>query len=71
MFYHVFIDLIEEGRRKGEITLDLSVNDIISILTTCIRGVIYDWCLKKGSFNIVSYGNNLISMMLNQIKLQA
>ena len=69
MFYRVFNDLIDEGQKKGEITLDLSVNDIISILTTCIRGVIYDWCLKKGSFNIVSYGNNLISMMLNQIKL--
>jgi AcrR family transcriptional regulator len=70
MFYHVFNDLIEEGQRKGEITKDLSVKEIISIITTCIRGVIYDWCLQKGSFDVVSYGNNLISMMLNQIKLQ-
>lgn len=66
-YYHVFSGLIEEGQKKGEITTDLSTEDIISILTTCIRGVIYDWCLKKGSFQLVSYGNNLISMMLNQI----
>ena len=66
-YYHVFSGLIEEGQKKGEITTDLSTEDIISILTTCIRGVIYDWCLKKGSFQLGSYGNNLISMMLNQI----
>lgn len=69
VYYHVFNGLIEEGQRKGEITTDLPAEDIISILTTCIRGVIYDWCLKKGSFQLVSYGNNLIRMMLNQIKL--
>ncbi|MDF2949884.1 MAG: TetR family transcriptional regulator [Sedimentibacter sp.] len=69
VYYHVFNGLIEEGQGKGEITKDLSAEDIISIITTCIRGVIYDWCLKKGSFNLVSYGNNLIRMMLNQIKL--
>lgn len=68
VYYQVFSGLIEEGQKKGEITTDISANDIISIFTTCIRGVIYDWCLKKGSFNIVSYGNNLIRMMLNQIK---
>lgn len=68
VYYQVFSSLIEEGQKKGEITTDISANDIISIFTTCIRGVIYDWCLKKGSFNIVSYGNNLIRMMLNQIK---
>lgn len=69
MYYHIFNDLIEDAQRNGEITTELSANDIISFLTTCIRGVIYDWCLKKGSFNLVSYGNNLIRMMLNQIKM--
>jgi hypothetical protein len=69
VYYHVFNGLIEEGQKKGEITSDLLAEDIISIITTCIRGVIYDWCLKKGSFQLVTYGNNLIRMMLNQIKL--
>lgn len=69
VYYHIFSDLIEEGQKKGEITTELSAEDIISFLTTCIRGVIYDWCLKKGSFHLVSYGNNLIRMMLNQIKI--
>lgn len=67
-YYHVFNDMIVDAQRNGEITTELSANDIISYLTTCIRGVIYDWCMKKGSFNLVSYGNSLIRMMLNQIK---
>jgi AcrR family transcriptional regulator len=70
IYYHVFKELIEEAQGKGEITTDLSADEIISIFTTCIRGVIYDWCLKKGSFQLFSYGNNLISMILNQIKTE-
>lgn len=69
VYYQVFRDLIEEAQNKGEITSDLSVEEIISIMTTCIRGVIYDWCLKKGSFKLVSYGNKLMNMVLNQVKL--
>lgn len=70
VYYHVFGSLIEEAQRNGEITSDLLTEDIINILTTCIRGVIYDWCLKKGSFQLALYGNNLINIMLNQLKLK-
>lgn len=70
IYYHVCKELIEEAQSKGEITADLSAEDIISMFTTCIRGVIYDWCLKKGSFKLTLYGNNLISMILNQIKTE-
>lgn len=60
---------IEEGQEKKEIKKDLTPEHAAAILTSCIRGVIYDWCLYKGEFDLIDYGNEVINMMLNQLKL--
>lgn len=60
---------IEEGQEKKEIKRDLTPEHAATILTSCIRGVIYDWFLYKGEFDLVNYGGEVINMMLNQLKL--
>lgn len=60
--------LIDEAKENKEICSDLSSEEIAMILTTCIRGVIYDWCLRKGSFQLADYGMKLVHMILNQMK---
>lgn len=60
---------IEEGQEKKEIRRELTPEHAAAILTSCIRGVVYNWCLYKGEFNLVQYGNEVINMMLNQLKL--
>lgn len=60
---------IEEGQEKKEIKRELPPEHAAAILTSCIRGVVYDWCLYKGEFDLVDYGNEVINMMLNQLKL--
>ena len=61
--------LIEEGQEKKEIKREFTPEHAAAILTSCIRGVVYDWCLFKGEFDLVDYGNEVINMMLNQLKL--
>lgn len=63
--------LIDEAKENKEIYNDLSTDEIALIITTCIRGVIYDWCLRRGSFQLDDYGMKLIYMILNQIKPQS
>jgi len=67
-YYNQLKILIEEARKTSEIIGNLPTEEIISILTTCIRGVIYDWCLNRGSFQLSLYGMKIIKMMLEQIK---
>lgn len=69
-YYHVLVALIEEGKSKGEIKTALSAKHTIKLFTTCIRGVIYDWCLYKGEFNLADYGKEVTDMILNQIKAE-
>lgn len=67
-YYNRLKLLIDEAKENKEIRSDLSTEEIVMILTTCIRGVIYDWCLQKGSFQLGEYGMKLAGMMLNQIQ---
>jgi AcrR family transcriptional regulator len=69
-FYQILKTFIEEGKEKNEIKKELSAEYIIKILTTCCRGVIYDWSLSKGTFDLVKYGSEIISMMLHQVKFE-
>lgn len=61
--------LIEEGQEKKEIKREMTPEHTAAILTSCIRGVVYDWCLYRGKFDLAQYGNEVINMMLNQLKL--
>lgn len=68
MYYHVLKMFFEEGQAKNEIKPELSAEETITIFTSCIRGVIYDWCLYKGEFDLAGYGGKVMDMMLKQIK---
>ncbi len=59
---------IKEGQAIKEIKQELAPQHIATILTSCIRGVILDWCLYKGKFDLSDYGGEVINMILNQIK---
>lgn len=61
--------LIKEGQALKEIKQELDPQHIATIITSCIRGVIFDWCLYKGKFDLSNYGGEVISMILNQIKV--
>ncbi|GAB6109994.1 TetR/AcrR family transcriptional regulator [Fusibacter bizertensis] len=67
-YYEVLKKIIEHGKATGEIKVEFSTEYIVNIFTSCIRGVIYDWCLKRGEFDLETYGVELINMLLNQIK---
>lgn len=60
--------LIKEGQAVKEIKQELDSQHIATIITSCIRGVIFDWCLYKGNFDLSNYGGEVISMILNQVK---
>lgn len=67
-YYQILEKFIEEGKEKDEIKKDLSAEYIITILTTGTRGVIYDWCLSRGTFDLAQYGSEIINMLLHQVK---
>jgi TetR/AcrR family transcriptional regulator, fatty acid metabolism regulator protein len=57
-------DIVKDGQEAGEITRDMSSDEIVEFLFIAIRGVVYHWCLNDGQFDLFeqmsSYSGKLV-----------
>jgi len=48
----ILMKTVEEGQSKGEITGGMSSSYITNYILRFTRGLIYDWCLHKGDYDL-------------------
>lgn len=60
--------LVEEGQAKGEIRTDLSGDDVTRVMLRCVRGVIYDWCLVNGRYNLIKEAEKAIDVLMKGLR---
>lgn len=62
-------DIITNGQDKGEISHNMTVNEISEYLFIAARGIAYDWCLHDGKYDIkefmYNYFKNLVVIFKN------
>lgn len=63
----VLRNVIQTALDKKELKSDLSSDDLVQYLFVCVRGIVYDWCLRDGKFDLKSriheYVNRLIQTL--------
>ena len=59
---------MEEGRKTGELTDDMSVNEMVKFFTMGERALITEWCMNNGSFDLGTYSRVLFPLMMKGIK---
>lgn len=62
-------NIILEGQDKKELCNDLSAEEISENLIFLARGIIYDWCLHKGSYDIVKKMTTSMCFFIKNIRL--
>jgi AcrR family transcriptional regulator len=45
-------EVIEKGQEKGEIRTDMSPEEVVDCLFVLVRGVVYDWCIHEGDYDL-------------------
>lgn len=60
-------EIIKEGQKNGEINNELDSYEIVDFLFISIRGVIYDWCLFDGEYDLVDRVNTYVELLLKSI----
>lgn len=60
---------VNEGQKTGELKEDLSAEEITVLLTRCMRGTLYDWCISDDDFDLVLETQRLISTILKGLKI--
>lgn len=67
-YYKLLRKIISEGQKKGELTEEYSVNELVKIYAMCERGFMYDWCLLGGSYSLSQYSEKFLPVFLSKLK---
>lgn len=65
---HVLADILKSGQQRGEIRDDISFLELSKMYLTVHKGLIYEWCVSKGTYSFRESGNKLLSMFLPSFK---
>lgn len=53
----VLQNIIEEGQEKGEVCTEMTSEKIVEYLFIAVRGIIYDWCLHDGEYDLSEFAD--------------
>lgn len=60
----VLQSIIEDGKKHGELSTDMTAEEVVKFLFIAVRGIVYDWCLHDGSYDLVQYINNYVHRLI-------
>lgn len=62
-------DLILEGQEKNQISKDMSSEEITELLFITARGVIFDWCLHEGGYDLDQKMVTVMKLLVKSLAL--
>jgi AcrR family transcriptional regulator len=68
--YRIVEQIITEAQEAGEVRTDMSAANITQNLVRFTRGVIYDWCLQNGGFDLMKAGREYMELVTDGIRQQ-
>jgi len=60
----VLQNIIENGQSTGEISIDMTSEEIVRFLFIAVRGIVYDWCLHDGEYDLVCAIDNYVKRLV-------
>ena len=69
LYYKLLRKIVAEGQEKGELTDNMTANEIVKLYAMSERALIYDWCLCRGEYSLTSYSKVMMPMFLSGIRM--
>lgn len=69
LYYKLLRSIVSDGQKKGELTGDMTVNEIVKSYAMLERAFLYDWCLCNGDYSLKSYAQKMMPVFLSEIKI--
>jgi AcrR family transcriptional regulator len=66
--YKVALRLVREAQKRGELRSDLSSEEITLTLVRAIRGIVFEWCLLDGRFDLEQAGESLLKILIDGLR---
>lgn len=68
-YYKLIMQVIAEGQENGEFVKEESPEILAEKYASLERGLIYDWCVKKGETSLLEAGQEFIPIYLEHLLL--
>lgn len=66
--YHFLYQLFQEGIKNGELRPDLKADEMSIVLVRAMRGILYDWAMKKGEFGLAEEQEQLFDVVIRGLE---
>jgi len=63
----VLRDVIQNAINRKELNTSLSSDEIVQFLFVCVRGVVYDWCLRDGKFDLKNRIHEYVTRLIQTL----
>ncbi len=70
MYFRLLRTLISEGQERGEISAEFPANEIVKLYALSERALIYDWCICNGDYSLKAYGEKVMPLFLESIRIK-
>ncbi len=68
-FYFRYLErIMEEGRRDGVLTDEMTVGEMVKFFSIGERALITEWCMNNGSFDLRQYSKALFPLMMKALR---
>lgn len=68
LYYKLLKKLVVLGQDRGELTTEMSANDIVRLYAMCERAMICEWCLNNFGFSLKAYSKEFLPVLIGKIK---
>lgn len=62
--------VIREGQEAGQIDRKMSAQETVTFIFTVLRGIVFDWCLYNGEYDLPERAQPFIEMVVSHIILE-
>lgn len=60
----VLLKIVENGQKTGEISTDMTSEEIVNYLFIAVRGVVFDWCLHDGGYDLLKFIDSYVRRLV-------
>ena len=69
-YYKLLRKIISRGRERGELTISMSVSEMVHYYAMCERALLYEWCLRKREYSLTEDASKKLPMMIRSLKAE-
>ena len=67
-YYRLLKQIVSEGQRRGQISGDMTVNEIVKVYAFFERAFLYDWCLSNGDYSLSKYSDEMLPVFIGFLR---